>query len=181
MKNVTIQLPADQADALQAVAAGSGGNAAKLAAWIVGEWVGRLPSEETPPHSKETANRRMMILQRWWQLRKRRGASAYSAFATLSREMSRKGFKVGRTALYDWERKWREGGLAGLADRHYKPALNAVPKAFIDRVKELLRAGRGRRVSECHRQAAHEFRGRGEAVASYRTTARQLGRNCKTR
>lgn len=173
LTTIPIALTHGQAEALAAVASGGGGNAATLAAWIIGEWVGRLPVEQTPPPTMAKAHQRLATLQAFWKARKT--ASAATAYEIIAARCLAKGRKISRTALYEWEARWRESGLTGLIDRH-KPASKPLQSPFINRVKELHRAGRGRRITTCYHQAKHEFRGRGKTIPSYRTTARSMGR-----
>lgn len=170
---IPIELATAQAEALAAVAAGSGGTAAKLAAWIIGEWVGRLPVKQTPPPMLAKAHQRLAILQVFWKARESNGA--LKAFTIAAGFAQKKGFSVCRTSLYGWERRWSVSGLEGLVDHRNSPS-KPIQSPFIDRVKEIHRSGRGRRVSTCYRQAQEEFKGTGK-IPSYRTAARSLGRN----
>lgn len=116
LTTIPIALTHGQAEALAAVAAGGGGNAATLAAWIIGEWVGRLPVEQTPPPTMAKAHQRLATLQAFWKARKT--ASAATAYEIIAARCLANGRKISRTALYEWEARWRESGLTGLIDRH---------------------------------------------------------------
>jgi hypothetical protein len=173
LSTIPIQLPTPLADALRSVATGGGGSAEQLAAWIVSEWVGKLPVEHTPPHSLATAQRRLAVLQLWWTARKRRGTTEAAATDEIIANARRDRMRVSRTALYEWQQRWEAAGLAGLVDNRKRP-LKPVQDPFIDRVKELFRAVRGRRLSTCYREARQEFLARRRKVPSYRSVHRQI-------
>jgi hypothetical protein len=165
-----VTLPRAVAEALAAV---SGARSAELAAWIVSQWIGRLPSPRLAPAKTAIAEQRLAILRRWWKFRedvKRSEAQATGAFV---RRLELEGLTVSRSALYEWQRRWEAKGLEGLIDRRGPRDAKPLQTAFYDRVRELYMAPRGSSLLSAYRTAADEV-GPRRPVPSYGTVWRRM-------
>lgn len=167
---VTVELPADQAADLVTFARAMGGGEGRAVSRIVSGWIGPRANVIRPgPASgkaakREAAARRLAILQAWIE-GGRRGAAGGVSLAT----------------LYNWERRWRAGGLDGLIDgRGSRPRTAFAP--FMKYVRRrILSSRRTLKTRELYEAAKSQAAQHGWAVPSLWTVRRLVRRTVRAK
>jgi hypothetical protein len=174
MRNMELKIrlnPQALAD-LDAVAAELGKERQALAGEIVATWIGDRLDSQVPDHKYREAARRMAILEKWWTLRRKIGPEA--ATTKLLSRMAYKGLELSRGTLYNWDRLWRQKGLAGLVDRRGGRAAQSKGEKMIQWCRRLLMQQRRPRLSDVYQAALRKAEKSGWEVVSQRTAARRI-------
>lgn len=183
---IGVQIPAERAADLALVARELHCSPGALLARIAGEWLGRrrdaLQSEaaETERRKREEAAARLAILQRWWDMRRQfylegKGADeATQKFLSLLSLSDNK--QLTRGTLYNWERRWRGGGLKALVDDRHDAQQRSPHtrklQPFRAEMRRLMATLRRPTLQACYDRAAATAEAEGWDVPSYRAVSR---------
>lgn len=131
MKHVSLQLPASQLDWLDGLRAGAPCTRSELVRLILADWRkargvlrpvaasagGGMASVPVPLRSGVRA--RLKVVQEWRDARaagRRRGRAINDVTADFLARLARRGLSLSRATLFNWDRRYRTKGAAGLID-----------------------------------------------------------------
>jgi hypothetical protein len=173
---VQLHLTAAELAELAEVAAAADKEPAELVRDIIGRWIG---GERPKKQQRPTTSARMAILADWWSIRrtaKRRGRSMDTATDEyVARIPKALGGPITRATLCNWDRRWRDGGLAALADNRQRAA-ERKPGAFAALLLREWWSRRAGTVAACYRSASAKAKGTDISVPSIRTASRIISR-----
>jgi putative transposase len=130
---------------------------------------------------RREAYRRLDIIKRWEQtLAARLGLAITEAIATsrfIATVEARDGVPLSRSALYEWRAKYRQGGLAALADSRggkHEDTVMPADDRFFELIKTLWLNVRKPTLASCYQIGQYEADRQGWPTASYRTIHRRI-------
>jgi putative transposase len=131
-----------------------------------------------PAHKRDQAAKRKATLDRWaeakrggFQLGFNEGQITAQFLRTLELD---EGEKISRATLFNWEKAWRAGGLAGLIDQRGREAADKSDDPFLAECKRLWLTVRRLKASVCIEIAAQKAVEQGWEIRGRKTVERFL-------